>query len=426
MPPKTTSQAISLTLVCCSALVVNTSVQASGFAVPELNIAGLATSNALVANPDTLGAISYNPAAMSFHEGSHAMFGTILVQPGMSVDQGSGFTDSDANELVPIPIATAHDKMNEDWALGISLNAPFGLETDWDVGVFKDQYPLGSPIPTKTLLEVVAFSPSASYKLNDQASVAFGVDYYWMKKVIFNSKINDNSAYPSFNLEGDNGRGAGLNLGGLLMIEDWSFGINFHSSSKIKVKGNLDDETGNLQAQGLSGNVTSSLELPWRLQLGTRYHATKKLAIEFDYTRTGWNKFDTLDVKSKEYGSTIFTSVNAFNNANAYRLGVTYDYTQATQLRVGYSYDESPQQEKYFSPRVPDADRQLFSLGLGHRFSDDWTVEIAYMYVDFEDRTIDSNTAAIPGQELNGTAAVNGTYESTVQLFGVGITKTFM
>ncbi|MCG7954641.1 MAG: outer membrane protein transport protein, partial [Candidatus Thiodiazotropha endolucinida] len=171
---------------------------------------------------------------------------------------------------------------------------------------------------------------------------------------------------------------------------------------------------------------TATLELPWRLQVGARYEATEKLAIEFDYTRTGWNKFDTLEVKNEQYGSNIFTSINDFDNASAYRLGVTYDFTKATQLRIGYTYDETPQKDDYFSPRVPDADRQLYSLGVGHTIDDGWTFDVAYMYVDFDKRTVNSSKAAVAGEELNGTTAVNGTYDSSVHLFGLGVTKTFM
>jgi long-chain fatty acid transport protein len=425
MHHKTNPQTTYLALACSSALLMtNSTVQASAFAIPELNIAGLATSNALVANPETLGAMAYNPAAIAFHEGSSVNLGTILVQLDLTVDTGSGSVDSDANDLLALPAISAHDSLNEEWGLGIAINAPFGLETDWGIDTFNDQYPLGSFIPTETKMEIVAFSPSAAYKISDQASLAFGVDYYWMKTVIFNSALNDGNAYPGFNMEGD-GRGVGFNLGGLLVVDRWSFGASYHSSSKIKAEATLDDEAGVLPSN-ISNNVTATLELPWRLQVGARYEATEKLAIEVDYTRTGWNKFDTLVAKNEEYGSTVFSSRNNFDNANAYRLGVTYDFTQATQLRIGYTYDETPQKDEHFSPRVPDADRQLFSLGVGHTIDNDWTFEVGYMYVKFDERTIDSSTQAVAGQEMNGSTAVNGNYDSSVHLFGLGVTKTFM
>lgn len=417
----------TLAIGCGTALMaLNQPTQASGFAVPELNPTGLALSNALVANPDSLGAIAYNPAAMSFHEGSSLSVGLLLVKPGLSVDTGSGFVDSDANNTVAIPAITAHKKLNETWALGISVNAPFGLETDWPAGTFDAQYPGGSTIPTESKLEIVDFSPNAAYQINEDLSISAGIDYYWMKKVVFNSDINTGNpgSNPEANLKGD-GRGTGYNLGVMFRRGGWSFGGNYHSSSKIPVEGEVALPPGALPSY-MSDNVHAKLEVPSRLQLGVRNQATEKLAIEFDYTRTGWSSFDKLVVDQDQYGANIVTSTNKWDDANAYRLGATYDFTPATQLRVGYSLDETPQGDKYFSPRIPDADRQLFSFGLGHTLSNGWTLDAGYMYVKFDKRTIESSTAAVPGSETNGTDAVDGTYDSSVHLFAFGVTKHFM
>ncbi|MCU7797586.1 MAG: outer membrane protein transport protein, partial [Candidatus Thiodiazotropha sp. (ex Myrtea spinifera)] len=127
-----------------------------------------------------------------------------------------------------------------------------------------------------------------------------------------------------------------------------------------------------------------------------------------------------------QYGVNIVTSDNNWDDANAYRLGATYDISQATQLRIGYTFDETPQDDAFFSPRIPDSDRQLFSFGLGHTLGNGWTIDAGYMYVKFDERTINSTTAAVAGQETNGTTAVNGTYDSSVHLFGLGVTKHFM
>jgi len=54
-------------------------VQASGFSVPELSTAGLSLSNALVANPEELGAIPYNAAAMGFHDKSSLSLGALFI-----------------------------------------------------------------------------------------------------------------------------------------------------------------------------------------------------------------------------------------------------------------------------------------------------------------------------------------------------------
>ena len=128
------------------------------------------------------------------------------------------------------------------------------------------------------------------------------------------------------------------------------------------MKGSVELPAGSLPSFA-SNKVRAELTVPYRLQVGVRNQTTDKLAIEFDLTRTGWSSFDRLHVTQEQYGFTIVDSKNDWKDVNAYRLGVTYDISQATQLRVGYTFDETPQDDDYFSPRVPDADR----TAAGHR-----------------------------------------------------------
>jgi long-chain fatty acid transport protein len=203
----------------------------------------------------------------------------------------------------------------------------------------------------------------------------------------------------------------------------WTFGGSYHSETRIPVEGTIEAPTA-------SANFDAELNLPSRLQLGVRHQTTDKLGLEFDFTRTGWSSFDQLIADESSYGVNLLTSTNKWDDANAYRLGATYDISEATQLRAGYTLDETPQDDSFYSPRVPDADRQLFSLGIGHTLNNGWTIDAAYMYVKFDDRTVDIDPSfshpAPYTDETNGTSAVNGTYESSVHLFGVGITKKFM
>jgi long-chain fatty acid transport protein len=421
---KTYSRSL-LSLACGTTLIaVHSTIQASGFAIPEMNIAGMALSNALVANPDAQAAIAYNPAAMSFHDGNSAAFGVIPISPDLSVDTGSGSVDSEANDTVAIPTVTAHATLSETWALGMSVNAPFGLETDWPAGTFDSQYALGAYIPTRSKLQIVAISPSLSYKINDNTSFAGGVDLYDLREVIFNSVVNAGTpgSNPTVNLNGE-GRGVGLNLGLLVRLGSWSFGGSYHSEARIPIEGTI-------EAPSLSTTVEAEFKVPARLQLGVRHQTTEKLGIEFDFTRTGWSSFDQLVVDETSYGENLITSTNNWDDVNTYRLSATYDISQATQLRVGYTFDETPQDDTFFSPRIPDSDRQLFSLGIGHTLNNGWTIDAAYMYVTFDDRTMNidsgfSHSAPYSG-ETNGTSAVNGSYESSVHLLGLGVVMRFM
>ena len=413
-------------LVLATGVVLVTSVHqasASGFAVPEISVTGLALANALVANAKELGAIPYNPAAMAFHAGNSISVGAILVKPIQSVTTGNGEFDSEADDIVALPSISAHHSMTETLSIGLAITTPIGLETEWLPETFVQTadnpggYPVGAQVPTKSKLEIIDFSPALAYKLNDNASISAGLDFYWVKNVVLNSAVNI-PTNPAVELDGD-GRGVGLHVSGLYIAGDWSFGANYHSKANIPIDGDIESPNGNMEA-------TVDLELPSRLKIGVRHQTTSKLAIEFDFTRTGWSSFDVLDVKEATYGTTVLTSENRWDDANAYRLGVTYDVTGNTQLRFGYTRDETPQDDEFFNVRIPDADRDLFSIGMGHQLTNDWSIDAGYMYVKFEDRSVTQPQWGPTTTEFNGTSAVNGDYESSVHLFGLGISKTFM
>jgi long-chain fatty acid transport protein len=357
---------------------------ASGFAVPEMNAAGAALSNALVANPREIGAIAYNPAAMGFHDGHSLSGGAMLLFPDLKVSTATGSHDSDGDDLVLIPEIQGMFSVNERLRLGLGVGVPFGLETKWNVGTFPQlSSPIG-PLPNGAYLPPGIFHPT-------------GV----------------------VTIRGD-GTGWGWNLGALFSSGDWSFGVSYRSKVDI-------DLDGSFTVRGApSLDADAELNLPSRLQAGVRYAVSEKLALEFDFTRTGWSTFDQVVVTSKATGAPLTTSVNNWKDTNAYRFGLTYDLTPQTQLRLGYSYDKDAQPEEFFSARVPDEDRQLFSIGMAHGFGDGWQVEGSYMYVLFDDHDYRSNVPFNPlSGDPNGTSAVNGDYESTVHIVGVNLSKTF-
>ncbi len=407
---------------------------ASGFAVPEISTAGISTANALVANPVDRGAVPYNPAAIAFHDQSWLSLGSLLIGPEFSVNTAAGSQDSAGADWLAAPMIQAALRINERWSAGLSVNAPFGLETRWKTGTFTPLTgttplpppPAGpggsvpaSPQPTQSALEILDVSPTATYAVSDALAVAIGADIYWVKSARLNSSITQ--------LEGD-GTGLGFNLSALYAKGPFSAGINFHSGSTITLDGTYSTLNPTLVMIGeLQPSQTAELDLdlPWRLQLGVRYELTPALAVEFDWTRNGWSSFEQIEVKGDLNGAKLFEDVNDWKDANAYRLGLTYQLLEQTQLRFGYSYDETPQGDAHFSARVPDNDRHLFGIGVGHSLGDGWQVEAGYMYVMFEDRNYRSATPYLGRAEINGTDAIDGDYEANAHLIGFEVSKSF-
>lgn len=401
---------------------------ASGFSVPELSVSGLGLSNALVANTEDPGAFPYNAAAMGFHKGSSLDVGLLLINPNFEVRTLSGRHETDGTDWIGAPMIQGAWKWDERWTLGLGINAPFGLETQWDVGTFPKlsvpipvapgvALPAGLQHPTQSKLEVVSAVPTVTYRVSEALSIAAGVDYYNAKTGRLDTGVID--------VKGD-GESWGWNASALFKQGPWSVGLSYHAASTLDLRGNYVVNDPVLIALGRKSQPAElDVELPWRLQLGVRYAFNDQLAFEMDLTRTGWSQLEKIEVKSRSTGQVLASDTEKWDDANAYRFGLTYNLRPNTQLRLGYSYDETGQPDEHFSARIPDSDRHLFSVGLAHNYGNGWDVEAGYMYVMFDDRKYRSTKPYVPGRDINGTDAINGDYEASAHLLGVSLRKTF-
>ena len=402
---------LAATLVCLAPVSMT---HANGFRVPEVSVAGTAAANALVANTEELGAVAYNPATISFHEGKNVMFGVNNVSYKHTVTPTGGTrTDGNGEDSFLIPNFLISTVGDNGVGFVLLVNSPFGLETKYPAGTFPGFGAAAALAPETSRIKMLNINPNVSYRIDQDSSVSFGLDFYDVIDLTFNSqavKINGS------------GNGVGFNIGYLHKFDTFNLGISYRSSVTTDIKGQFDSTAlGPPNAAFVSAEA--KLRFPSMLQFGVRFQPIESLGIEFDIEHTGWSNFDTIDINSST--GPLTSSTNNWENTLTYRLGFTYKITAGTRLLFGYAYDETPQGDDYFSARVPDADRQLFSIGASHTFSN-WKLEYSYMYVDVDERNFTTTNPYLgPGTEANGTTAYNGKYESDVNLIGVSISTSF-
>ncbi len=178
---------ILATVIACAMPISLT--HANGFRVPEVSVTGTASSNALVANTTELGAIAYNPAANSFHSGRHLLSGVNGVSYEATVTPTGGTrTDSQGKDFFAIPNFLLSIKGDDKLGFALLINAPFGLETNYPDETFPTFMGAADALePELSRIKMLNFNPNLSYKIDENRSVAFGLDYYEVIDLSFNT-----------------------------------------------------------------------------------------------------------------------------------------------------------------------------------------------------------------------------------------------
>src|SRR5215470_3603843 len=184
---KTCKKLLSLA-VAAAAAGYAAGLQAGGFALIEQNASGLGNAYAgQGASAQDSSTIYFNPAGMTLLPGRNLVFAGNLIKPSaefnnirttpaVSTVTGLGpfplnGTGGDAGELGFVPNAYLSWQLSPQWYVGVGVNVPFGLKTDYDSNWMGRFHALKSEVKT------INVNPSVAYKLTDAVSLGFGVSW---------------------------------------------------------------------------------------------------------------------------------------------------------------------------------------------------------------------------------------------------------
>jgi long-chain fatty acid transport protein len=389
---------------------------ASGFQINEHGARAMAMGGAFTALASDPSAIYFNPAGLTQLKGTQFMGGATLIQPSSSFrGPAPAITEYELKEqlFTPFNFYITH-QFSDNITAGIGVNNPYGLGTKWDedwVGRF---------LAIETEIRSFFFTPAVAYKINDQLSVSIGgvISY---ADVLISRKIQspqlalfDSEA--RIDLEGDAtafGFTAGVQY---KPNEMFSFGLSYRSQVEHEFTGTADVTTAQqLQASVPQGDVTAPLTTPRNITFGAAAHVMENLTIAADFQYVGWSSYDKLEITFEDTGD---KSVNQrdYDNSFIARLGGEYKLSNDFDLRGGVFYDKNPVKDEKLDPTLPDADRIGLNIGFGYDLTDNLTVDVAYLFLRFNERTVtNSDETYAPA----GFAPFNGTYNSTANLFGL-------
>lgn len=421
-----------LVLASCLMLLVFTAAPArsSGFGIFEQGSRAMGMAGAFTAQADDGSALFHNVGGLGFLEDRQLSVGATYIATSEANFEGAnpfpGLGARDEQET--LSELTPHfywiKPLNDRWKFGLSVNAPFGLSTEWDADTFS-----GRLLTTKAALRSIDVTPNLGLRMTDNLSVGFGVVLRFsnieLRRV--QAAINPFTLQPAeiarVRLESDFESAYGWQAGLLHRPTDrLSWGFTYRSRIDISYGGAASFEqipTGFAQFDALVAQsipfgqavpISTAVTFPDMASLGVAYALRDNLLVEVDGNWAGWSTFDEVAVAFGDESLDDLVLREDWRDVNNYRLGVRWTRGDR-EWRLGYVFDENPIPDETLGPLLPDADRNGFTVGWGHA-PGVGGIDLALMFLPFDERTT-----------LVNETTFNGTYDMAVWLFGATWTR---
>jgi long-chain fatty acid transport protein len=300
--------------------------------------------------------------------------------------------------------------ITERLRLGLSVNVPFGLGTNYDQGW------RGQLSALQSHIETLNINPSLAYKVNDRFSVAAGVSVQRVDATL--TAFTGAAATGNLRLEaGDTG--FGYNLGAMIQATPSTrFGVTYRSKVRYTVEGSV-YFTGPVTAG--NGLARADITMPDSASLSAFHMLNDKWELMADMTWTGWSSIKRLDVQrtSGPLSGQVLTTL-LFEWKDTLRLGVgaNYKYSDRVKLRFGLAFDPTPTNDVHRSPRLPDQDRTWVAFGVQYKPSRQGTIEVGYAHEFVKDATVNVSVPPAPGRLI-------GSFDNKVDILTLSYSHRF-
>ena len=407
--------------------LASSQIFASGFALNEQSISGMGTGFAgRSSSAEDASTVFGNPAGMSRIKREQVTGGVAAIDASTDIKHASGGAPggTDKGDMVPftaVPMGFYVKPIDEHWAFGVGMYAPFGLVTDYEKS-FRGRY-----AGKESKVQVLTLQPTVSYAFNDVVSIGFGPT---INRI--DGKLTSATPGPlgpasdgEVKIKGDD-TALGYNVGVLVQATDSTrLGLTYHS----KVKYSLDGHTkisgiGFGPFNGTKYDAGLDITTPESVDFSVTHELNDQWTIYAGSTWTRWSRLKDITVESDGVPRPLGGSVGPIGTIKeeqnwhdtwASAIGAAYKINKQWTLRTGLSVDQSPTNNTDRSVRIPTGDRKAISFGVGWSPTDDLTIDAAYSYLKEESVTVN--------QPAKGN--YRATYHNSANGFGVGATYKF-
>ena len=373
------------------AFSVAATLYGAGYKLPEQSLNAVALAGASVAHATEADTAYYNPAAMSFLDESNRIDGVLTLVHLPSIDfeggqylpvppQGVFVKSNGSTRVENIPIAQLHyvSAPFGNLRFGFSLATPGGLSKRWN-------NPIQKLFAEEFTLDIVEANPSFSYRLSDRFSIGGGVRILYADGKV-KSDGSDIGLVLSRDMHGDD-FAVGYNLAvAFRPTDDIELAATYRSKIDMDIEGDAVIKAGIFKYKG---DAEVKLPLPAALTLAAA-KTFDRLTVELVYERTFWSSYDKLDFGYDHILPVFEKPVEKmWSDSNAYRIGLTYKYSDKLTLMGGYAYDETPVSDETIGYELLDSDAHIFSVGFRYAINDKLSCGAAILYDKKKSKSIE-------------------------------------
>ncbi len=340
----------------------------------------------------------------------------------------SSFTDSSATMTVPnFGIALP---VSNKLTLGFGMYAPYGLSISFTnspsnplaFNSYKSWYYRG------------VFALGAGYKITDNLFIGGAINigttqggvqrYIWPTGTPLGAAEHLPPMAAKTNLA-DN-HNFSWNIGVMYKPIEWlTLGATYRSMTHTNLSGTYQIQTalGTLQ----QGSAHTTVNAPDQFQFGVNIKPSEKVRFEVDYLWTDWsvvNNYDVFFTPSILGQLPVEQFPRHWRNTNTIKFGIEYKPIEMLALRGGFYYDPTPIPNDTFDAQWPDANKYMFTGGVGLNFKR-WKIDTDVFY---------STTSG--NRTINNSTNLNHTYSAIIpqsvdlsakaHIWGYGLNVTYV
>ncbi len=442
-----------VTALCATGMFgLSTGAMASAFQLWEQSGASVGNYHAgYAASAEDASTAWFNPAGITKFKHQQIVLGGAAIMSSFKY-KGSINLATTASQVNYFPSVTAQGgafglvpnlhyvtPLTEKLGFGFSVDAPFGLRTD---------YGTSTPMryaATRTSITVVDISPSLAYEINKQFSVGLGFDVQkasgefdnvsGSRAVISTTPLV--TAYtPALDTTATNranGTGYGYHAGVMYDLnQDTRFGLSYHSqvvhhlTGTSKFVGPIAQGLNALSNPGYgviaSNRAKVNVTLPAYTALSGFHHLTPKWNVMGSLIYTQWSSFSALNFQGLAgavpsaaspvgvAGSSSFNATIPENYRNTWNISLGGDFlaTETFTLRSAIGFDQTPVRNAERNVQLPDNNRYVIALGGHYKATKSVAVDLGWTHLFMKQARVNPGPLQTGAKIVTTSGHVNG------------------